>query len=172
MFLGAIAQGRQTVMEQFNRASVDVQVELEAQAEKNVGGVLIRGHARVAEGAKEDGVEFLPEHLDGAGRERHAVAKIFVGAPIEFDKLDGPLERGAEHFDSFGDDFFADAVAGNDGNARGRAATAQRKLRGTAPLLGLHGKKASFSRRAHRSTHARTRQRASLTSAERPDSVQ
>src|SRR6266478_927809 len=64
VFFGAIAQWRQPVVEQFNRSSVDVKIKLEAQAQKDIGGMLIGGDARVAQRAKENGVKLVAQHLN------------------------------------------------------------------------------------------------------------
>ena len=85
---GAVAKRGQTIVEQFHRPGVDVEIELEAQAQQNVGGVLIDGHARVAQRAEEDGVEFIAKHFDGAGGQRDAFPEVLVGAPVELDELD------------------------------------------------------------------------------------
>ena len=107
-------------MEKFGGTGVDVEVEFEAQTEEDVGGVLVGGDARIAESAKEDGVEFVAKHFDSAFGERDFFAEIFVGAPIEVDEFDGAIAFGGGGFDELdgdGSDFFADAVAGDDGDA-------------------------------------------------------
>jgi hypothetical protein len=53
--------------------------------------------------------------------------KEFVGAPIELDELDGAVALGGDGFDALdsdGRDFCADAVAGDDGDARVGSAVA------------------------------------------------
>ena len=56
-------------MQQFHRPGVDVEVELKTKAQQDIGGMLIRRHARVAERAEENGVKLLAKHSDGARRE-------------------------------------------------------------------------------------------------------
>ncbi len=124
---GNVTQRSEALVEEFGRAGVDEEVELEAEAEEDVRGVLVGGHAGIAEGAEEDGVEFIAQHFDGAGRERDVFAEEFVGAPIEFHELDGAVALGGGGFDALdgdGRDFLADAVAGDDGDARVGSAVA------------------------------------------------
>jgi hypothetical protein len=82
--------------------------------------VLVGWDAGIAEGAEKDGVEFVAKHFDSAGREGDIFAEEFVGAPVEVEELDGALVLGCRGLDGFdGDrrDFFADAVAGDYGDA-------------------------------------------------------
>src|SRR5258708_6523556 len=55
----AIAERRQSVVEKFHRTGVDEQVQLKAQAQKNVGSVLIGRNARITKRAEENGIEFV-----------------------------------------------------------------------------------------------------------------
>ncbi len=83
--------------------------------------MLVGGDSRIAQGAEEDGVEFVAEHFDGAGGKSDIFAEEFVGAPIEVDKLERAFvfrSGGLNGSDSNGRDFLADAVAGDDGDAR------------------------------------------------------
>jgi len=117
--------------EEFGGAGVDVEIELEAQAEEDVGGVPVGRDARIANGAEEDGVEFVAKEFESAFGERDVFAKIFVGAPIEVDELDGAVAAGgggAEDVDGDGSDLLTDAVAGNDGDAGFGAALAERDV--------------------------------------------
>jgi len=128
VFGGAIAEGSEAIMKEFGGASVDVEVEFEAEAEENVGGVLIGRDAGIAEGAEEDGVEFVAQEFDGAFGKRDFFAEIFVGAPIEFDELERAIAFGYGGFDDLdgdGSDFLADAVAGDDGDAGFGSAVAE-----------------------------------------------
>ena len=107
-------------MKEFGGAGVDEEVELEAQAEEDVGGVLVGGDAGIAERAEEDGVEFVSEHFDGAGRKGDVFAEKFIGAPVEVDELKWAFVFGGgglNGFDGDGRDFLADAVARDDSNA-------------------------------------------------------
>src|SRR5260370_245963 len=69
VFFRAIAQRRQPVVEQFDGSCVDVQVELEAQAQQDIRRVLLRRHAWIPERAEENRVKFVAQHFDGARRE-------------------------------------------------------------------------------------------------------
>jgi hypothetical protein len=126
-------------MEEFGGAGVDEEVEVETQAEEDVGGVLVGGHARVTHGSEEDGVEFVAKHGDRALRESDVVLEIPVGTPIELDKLDGAVAFAGGHPDDFeglGSYLLADTVTGNDGDA-GFGTTAAKGCNGHE--LGLHG---------------------------------
>ena len=82
--------------------------------------MLVGRNAWIAKCAEEDGVEFVAEHFDGAGRKSDIFAEKFVGAPIEVDELEGTIvfcSSGLDCFDGYRRDFFADAVAGDDGDA-------------------------------------------------------
>lgn len=118
-------------MKKLGGTGVDEEIELETQAEENVSGVLVAGNARIAESTKENGVEFVAEHFDGAIGEGDVFAKIFVGTPIEFDKFDWPVMMGDGGFDDVDcnrGDFLADAVTRNNGNARGGTAGSKRDV--------------------------------------------
>src|SRR5439155_10866545 len=56
------------------------------------------------------------EHFEAAGGHGGAVAQVAVGAPVEVRECDGRA-AGFEHAHRFGDHFFADTVAGRDGDA-------------------------------------------------------
>ena len=53
----AALQRAEPLVEQHDRAVVDVEIELEARAEQDVAGVAVVGHAGVAQRADEDRVE-------------------------------------------------------------------------------------------------------------------
>ncbi len=94
--------------------------------------MLIGGDTGVAERAEKDGVEFVAKHFDCAGREGDIFAEEFVGAPVEVDEFDGAIvlgRGGLNGFDSDGRDFFADAVAGDYGDARVGTAAAEGDVR-------------------------------------------
>ena len=117
---GDVAERGVARVEKFGGAGVDEEIEFEAKAEEDVGGVLVGGDAWIAEGAEEDGVEFVAQHFDGAGRKSDIFAEKFVGAPVEVDEFEGAIvfgRGGLNGFDGDGRDFLADAVAGNDGDA-------------------------------------------------------
>ncbi len=91
--------------------------------------MLIRRHAGIAERAEENGVKFVAEHFDSAGREGHTFAQILVRAPIKLDKFQAPLGRrghGFQYLDGLRRNLRPDAVAGNHGDSGRRAAISQR----------------------------------------------
>ena len=103
-------------IQQSHRAHVGVQVHLEAHAQQNFFGVNIRGHARIAECAQQDGVEIAFQHGEAVRRDGNAVRQVTIGAPVEMGHLDAGA-RSLDDFHGLGDDFRADAVSGNDGDA-------------------------------------------------------
>ncbi len=97
---------------ELHRAQVDVEVELEAQAQEHAREILRVGHPRVADRAEQDrvgGLQLLP-HLIG---DRHAGAQVFVGVDLEVLELQGRA-RGTQHLDGLGDDLLPRPVAWND----------------------------------------------------------
>ena len=66
VFGGAIAEGSEAIVEEFGGAGVDVKIEFEAEAEENIGSVLIGRNARITERAKKDGVEFVAQEFYSA----------------------------------------------------------------------------------------------------------
>ena len=93
--------------------------------------MLVGGNAGIAEGAEEDGVEFVAKHFDGAGRKGDVFAEEFVGAPVEVDELEWAIvfgRGGLDGFDGDGSNFFADAVAGDYGDACAGTAAAEGKI--------------------------------------------
>ena len=102
-------------VQQTHRAHVGVQVHLEAHAQQDFLGMNIRGHARIAERAQQDGVEIAFQHGEAVRRDGDAVRQVAIGAPVEMGHLDVGA-RGLDDFHGLGDDFRADAVSGNDGD--------------------------------------------------------
>ena len=93
----------------------------------------IAGNARIAESAGEDGVEVAPKHGEAVGRDSRTVAKIAVGAPVEFAELNvGP--RCLDGLESLGDDFLSYSISGNDGDTL------------SGRLVRVHGRKATITR--------------------------
>ena len=131
VFRAPITERGQAFVEEFGGAGVYVEVQLEAQAEEDVGGVLVGGHAGIAKSAKEDGVKLIAEHLQSAVGEGDLLAQVFIGAPVEFHKFQRTTSLAAsslDHLHTFGSDFLADAVAGNDRDAGLGAAVAERNI--------------------------------------------
>jgi len=127
----AITERGETRMEEFGGAGVDVEVELETQAEEDVCSVLVGRDAGIAEGAKEDGVELVAKEFDRAFGEGDVFAEVFVGAPVELDEFEGavaPGGGGADDLDGYGGHFPADAVARNNGDAGFGTAVAKRDV--------------------------------------------
>src|SRR5579884_263558 len=132
MSLAVIAERREMVGKELHGPRVDVQVQLEAQSQENIRGVLITGNTRIAKRPKKDGVEFATEHFHRAIRKSHPFAEKFVCSPVEIDKFNGSTrgrDRGSNHFHGFRGNFLADAVTGKHGNPRGGAAVTQRNWR-------------------------------------------
>src|ERR1700676_2875140 len=71
---------------------------------------------RISEGAGEDSVEVASEHGEAVRRDRHAIAKIAVGSPIEFAELN-IRPRGLNNFESLREYFSTNAVARNHSDA-------------------------------------------------------
>src|SRR5579883_174627 len=131
IFFRAASERSKPRVQEFDRPGIDEEIELEAEAEKDVGGMLVRGNARIAKGPEQNGVEFVAQHFDRARWKTDAIAQVAVGVPVEFDKLDGALGRRDDTADDVhgnGSHFPADAIAGNHGNAGRRAASAEREL--------------------------------------------
>src|SRR5216683_6621601 len=129
VFFGPVAQRSEPVVEEFDGSGVDIEIELEAKTQQDVGGMLIRRHARVAERAKQNGVKLVAQHFDGPGREGHTFAQILVRAPIKLDKFQAPLGRrghGFQYLDGLRRNLRPDSVAGNHGDSGRRAAISQR----------------------------------------------
>src|SRR5437879_10710396 len=116
----AIAQRRQRRIEQLDGTRVHIKIELGAQPQKNIRGVTVRRHARIADGAEENSVEVAPEHFHGAGGKRGGVAQEALRAPVELHEFSFASCFGdsrSENPYGFRYDFPADAIAGNDRNA-------------------------------------------------------
>src|SRR2546429_6841259 len=62
------------------RAEIDVQVELEAQAEQNIPGMLVPGDSRVADRPEEDRVYVVAQVAERRLRERLARREVVIGA--------------------------------------------------------------------------------------------
>ena len=103
-------------VEQTHRAHVRVQVHPAAHAKQNFARMNVRRHARIAECTHEDRVEIARQHGKSICRDGCLVGEVAVCAPVERGELDRRACR-ADCADSLLDDFFADAVAGNNRNA-------------------------------------------------------
>src|SRR5207245_3169080 len=115
-----VAQRRERTIEQLDGSSVHVKIELGTQAEKNICGMAIRRHARIAHGAEENSVEIAPEHFHRAGGKRGAVAQEALRAPVELHEFSFASCFGDSRSENpYGHryEFPADAIAGPDRNA-------------------------------------------------------
>src|SRR5216683_7119958 len=152
VFFGPVAQRSEPVVEEFHWASVDVEIELEAQPQQNIGGMLIRWNAGIAQCPEENGVKLVAQHLDGARRQRNAFAQILVRAPIKLGKFQGPpggRGHGFQHLDRLRSNLRPDAVAGYHRDSGRGSAVSQRNAgqslasstAGLAPSTDLRGLK-------------------------------
>src|SRR5260370_37065770 len=109
-----LAQRRQAIVVELGRTQVDVEVELESEAQQDagqVGGVI---DARVAHGAEQNRVgslQLLPCRL----RNRLAGTEELVGVDVVLLELVVRAGR-AQDLDRLGDDLCAGAVARQDGD--------------------------------------------------------
>src|SRR2546429_221211 len=106
--------------EQPYRAEIDVQVELEAQAEQNIPGMLVPGDSRVADRPEEDRVYVVAQVAERRLRERLARREVVIGAvgkalQVESEAVlrGGLLDRPERRRDDLG----ADAVSRDHGDA-------------------------------------------------------
>src|SRR6266704_3852413 len=158
VIFAAVAQRRERTIKQLDGARVHVKIELGTQAEKNIGGMAIRRHARIAHGAEENSVKIAPEHLHRARRQRGGVAQEALRAPIklhEFRLALGFGDGGAKNPHGFRYDFPADAVARNDRNAFGGWPSLERvwhevRLESTLILLRVGNPRGGFRSRRRR----------------------
>ena len=106
-------------MEQLDRPIVDIEIELEAHAEENVGGVLHVRNARIAKGTEVDRGVVVADVVHRAGRNRDAGPQILVGIPAEGNKLQAELARFVYPLQNphpLSDDLGTDAIACDDGD--------------------------------------------------------
>src|ERR1700688_327363 len=131
IFFRAPVQRRKPFVKKFHWSGVNIQIQLESQAEQDVSSMLITRHAGIAERAKQNGVELVTQHFHCAVRQADAIAKIFIRAPVELHKFDGAARGGShrlQNFERFRCDFFADAVTWNDGDSCGATTPAHWRL--------------------------------------------
>ena len=110
-------QGAEPLVEQLDGPVVDVEIELEARAEKNVAGVPVVGNARVAQRADEDGVELVPQHRVAVRWNRDAGLQEIVRAPrerLEIEPAPEHVRHGAHGLDRLRSRLDANSVAGDD----------------------------------------------------------
>src|ERR1019366_4619219 len=102
-------------IQQSDWADIGVEVHLAAHAQQDFLRMNVRGHARIAEGPDQDGVE-----IPGQGREAvrwycNFVGEIAVGSPVERGQFDCSTS-GFYDFYSLRNNFFSDPVTGNHRN--------------------------------------------------------
>src|SRR5438552_7181084 len=76
----------------------------------------IRGHARIAKCAHQDGVKIAAQHGKAVGRHSHAIGQVVIGAPVELGHLDGRTQGGEDLY-SFSNYLWSDAISGNNSDA-------------------------------------------------------
>src|SRR5215469_9292359 len=84
ILLAAVLEWRESLVKQYARPSIHVQVEFEPQAKQNVGGMHIGGDSRIAHGSEQNRIEVAMKHLHGITRQSCPIPKVAVRAPIEF----------------------------------------------------------------------------------------
>ena len=70
-------------IQQPHRPDIGVQVHFAAHAQQDFSCVNIGGHARIAEGADQDGVEIARQGGEAVRRNGNFVGEIAVGSPVE-----------------------------------------------------------------------------------------
>ncbi|MCG3120727.1 MAG: hypothetical protein ALAOOOJD_03555 [bacterium] len=103
-------------MQQFYRAQINVQVEIEAHGQKNFAAMAHVGNARIAKRAEINRRVIFPEFFHLSGRHADAGFEIMLGAKLKFHQIQFELEffiDAAQHFHRLGGDVDADAVAGD-----------------------------------------------------------
>ncbi len=113
-----VLERAEALVVEFDRAQVDVLLQLEAGAEQDALFQDARLHVGMADGAEQDGRE-LPQFRQHAVRQRLAGAQIALAAQVvvRVVQLELELLRGDfEDLDRLADDFRACAVAAHDCN--------------------------------------------------------
>src|SRR5881409_1268321 len=114
------AQRCEIGVEQPYRAEIDVQVELEAQAEQNVAGMLVPGDSRVADRPEEDRVYVVAQVAERRLGERLARREVMIGAVGEALQVEPETVLGGGFLDRperRRDDLRADPVSRDHGDA-------------------------------------------------------
>ena len=115
--LRPVFQRAEPPVEELHRPHVHVEVQAEAQAEQDVGGVLHVRDARVAQRAQVDGIVVVAEVCEDGLRKGLASPEVALGAEVEMDEVEpgpGHAAHGLQDLDALGNDVRADAVAGDD----------------------------------------------------------
>ena len=111
---GAAGEGGGNAGHELAGADVDVLVEGAADGDEQAPQGHVVGDGGPADGAEEDGV--VPAELVEAVRRHHAAGlRVGFAGPVVGGDVQGeaePARGGAEHAQAFGNDFLADAVAG------------------------------------------------------------
>jgi folate-binding protein YgfZ len=109
-------QWAQRRVKQSHRTHVGIEIHLEAHAEQNFFGMNVGLDPRITKSPYEDRIEVAGQHGEAIGRNGCAIAQIAVRSPIEVSEFDRSA-RGLNHAHSQRDDFLADAVSRDDGDA-------------------------------------------------------
>ena len=112
-----ILQRTEPRVEQLDRPVVDVEIELEPNAEQDVARVPVVGHAWITERADEDRVEVVAQHRVAVGRHRDAGPQEMIGAPgkgLDLEPVPEDVPHRTHGFDRRRRRLDADAVAGDD----------------------------------------------------------
>ena len=115
-----ILQGTQLFVKKPDGANVRVQVQTESDAEQNIGGVAHIGNTGIAHRAHKNRIELVAKHFKSAFGQRHSIAQVFLGAPIEFDELQFLAEHlvhSPQHLQGLASDVDTDPIAGNHCNS-------------------------------------------------------
>src|SRR5271165_7068136 len=95
----------------------------------------VRRHPRIAECADQDGVEVALQHGKAFRRNGDAIGEVTLGAPVKMRHLNRRV-RGGDNLHRFRNDFPANAVSGNNGDAffltHGRKVPQVKEKRGEA----------------------------------------
>ena len=75
----------------------------------------VRGDTRIAKGTYQNRIEIAFQHGEATGRDSDAVRQITICAPVKLRDFDVGATS-SNDLDRFRDDFFADAVSGNNGD--------------------------------------------------------
>src|SRR6516225_6761896 len=76
----------------------------------------VGGHARIAEGAQQDGVEITTQLFETIGSNRSAISQVTVSAPIEISQVESHT-HGFDDFYSLGHNLLTDPISGNHRNS-------------------------------------------------------
>ena len=102
-------------IQQPHRPDIGVQVHPAPHAQQDFFSMNVGRHARIAEGAHQDGVEISCQGSKTVRRDGNFVGEIAIGSPIERRQFDWRAS-GLHDFYSLRNNFLSDPVTGNHGN--------------------------------------------------------